>query len=221
MKSNYFLILLLCVSTGVFAQKSKRKTDKKEKSSYIELGVNISAAVKTFVQNRTDSLNFDPYSINFKAVGSGGLGLRLGAGYTFRGVKDVTLIQARATSLQRLDLRAGVEKQVKIDDRWKMYCGIDFLYGKETGSDEFSEGGNIYGVEFDENKIGAGPIFGIQYRLTKRVSFQTEAALYAVNIRSKKTYVNSANPGLKDSETYDSWNFPPGIPRSIAVIIRF
>ncbi|MFZ4542631.1 MAG: hypothetical protein ACOYOA_01175 [Saprospiraceae bacterium] len=213
----YFLCFLPLIT---LAQKKQIKKDDFQKINYLEIGVNISGAIGTFVQNRTDSIYSDPYAIVAKYVNHN-FGVRLGVGYALNSVKEINAIQARVDGLKRLDVRGGLDYQHKINKHWRLHYGADVLFGSIRGKKQFSEGDNIYQIRITEKMIGLGPILGIQFHLTPRISLQTEAALYAMSTITMKEYYNSARPDLKFTDKVTQLRFPPGIPRSIAVIVRF
>lgn len=225
MKNFLFIpILLLCFTTNVLAQKKKLIKDKPfDKKNYVELGLNLTGAIQTFVRNRTDSVYTDPYALSFKKV-NGAIGYRLGLGYSFRTTKDITLIQARVNNLTRFDVRGGIERRFPIGEHWRIYAGADVLWGLVDGKNQFGEGnpnGEIITVKVSENMIGAGPFVGIQYQLNSRISFLTEASLYGMQINTKKIYSSNLKQEILGTEKSDRFVFPPGMPRSIVIVYRF
>lgn len=217
-------ILLLCVSTSLLAQKKKANKDKPfDKENYVELGLNLTGAIQTFVQNRTDSIYTDPYALSMKLVRNK-MAYRFGAGYSFRTSKDITLIQARVSNLNRFDIRAGIEHQISLGERWRVYAGADVLWGLVDGKNQFGEGnpnGEIITVKVNENLIGAGPLVGVQFNINSRVSLLTEATLYGMKINTEKEYSSNLKQELIGKESSSRVVIPPGMPRSIVVVVRF
>jgi hypothetical protein len=219
---NYFLLFLLLWTYAAQAQKSKAdKSPKAAQKTYLELGLNVTGAIQSFVRNNTDSIYSDPYALSLKFV-THKFGLRLGAGFSTRSSKYITLLQARVDNLERVDLRAGLDYQHPINEHWRVYYGADVLYGTVNGFQQFNDGSkDILTVDVKEKMVGVGPILGVQYHLNKRISFQTEAAFYFLQTNTTKAYTNSSltnNPLPEKTSRYD---FPPGIPRSLSVIVRF
>ncbi len=221
MKNSILLFILVSVSFVANAQKKKQEKDLPLRKNYLEVGLNITGAIQTFVQNRTDSIYSDPYALTLKYVKNRGA-FRFGFGYSFNSTKNITLFQARVRGLNRLDIRAGLEYQYPINNHWRIYAGADFLYGSINDSGVTNEGDidKTLITDIDEKSIGAGPILGIQYNLNKRISFQTEATFYGINTKETRTY-RFANGTETPPETRNAFIFPPGIPRSIAIIVRF
>jgi hypothetical protein len=218
---NYCFLLLLFGTLSVQAQKNKGDASAAPaKKNYLELGVNVSGAVQAFVRNNTDSIVSDPYALSLKFV-THKFGIRLGAGYSLKSSKYITLLQARVEELARLDLRAGFDYQRPINEHWRIYYGADVLFGTVKGGDQYSEGKDVIKVDIDEKMFGAGPILGIQYHVNRHISFQTEAAFYYMQINSNKKYTYVSKPDLTKEEPTTTYLFPPGIPRSLSVIIRF
>lgn len=225
MKNFLFIpILLLCITTSGFAQKKKSNKEKPfDQKNYVELGLNLTGAIQTFVRNRTDSIYTDPYALSMKLVNNK-MAYRFGFGYSFRTTKDITLIQARVNNLSRFDIRAGIERRFPIGEHWRIYAGADVLWGLVDGKNQFGEGnpnGEIITVKVSENMIGAGPFVGIQYQLNSRISFLTEATLYGMRITTEKTYATNLKPEPIGVEKSSRNVFPPGMPRSIVIVYRF
>lgn len=214
------IFLLFFLPLLVNAQKRQVKKQITRNKNFTELGLNVSGAVGTFLQNRTDSVYSDPYAILLKYVRNR-VGVRFAAGYSFNTIKQINAIQARVDGLHRLDWRLGVDYFHNINEHWRLYYGADFLMGSVNGNKQFSEGDNIYRVDIKENMRGAGPILGIQYHLTPKISLQTEAALYLMGSNTRKTYFNNARPDLVYKENEELFRVLPGIPRSIALVVRF
>jgi hypothetical protein len=216
---NYFLFILLFGTLAAQAQKSKLKRNPLEAKNYVEVGLNLTGAIQAFVHNQTDSIFADPYALSLKLV-SHKFGIRFGAGYSYKTIKELTLVQASVNEIHRLDLRAGFDYQQPITERWRMYYGLDVLYGKSKQRLETSEGKSVTIRNRNENLIGGGPLFGLQFHLNKRISFQTEASLYVVKSVGRSIYTNSADPKFNADLPIDKFSLPLGVPRSISVIIR-
>ena len=217
MKNYCLLLLLLGAFFSANAQKKKQTKEIPLGKNYIELGLNLTGAIQTFVHNRTDSVYSDPYALTFKYIKGKGA-LRLGFGYSFNSTKNITLVQARIEGLNRLDTRVGLEYQYPIGDRWRLYAGADVLYGTVKGTGQYNEGdlGKTVIVDVSETTLGGGPVLGVQFHLNRRISFLTEAAFYGMHQKEQKTYRNTGA-----IETRNAYIFPPGVPRSITVVARF
>jgi hypothetical protein len=212
-------ILLIFLPLMAMAQKKQAKKRSTLKQNYTELGLNLSGAIGTFVQNRTDSTYNDPYAILVRYVRNR-LGFRMAAGYSFNTVKEVNAIQARVNGLQRIDWRVGMDYRNDISDHWRLYYGADFLLGSVHGNKQFSEGDNVYKISIKEKMLGFGPLLGIQYRITPKISLQTEAAFYLMGINTLKKYYDDAKPDIIYTDNSKRIRALPGIPQSIALIVR-
>ena len=217
---NYFIFVLMLGTLTAQAQKNKfKKTKLLEAKNYVEVGLNLTGAIQAFVHNQTDSIFSDPYALSLKFV-THKFGIRLGAGYSYKTIKELTLVQASVNEINRLDMRAGFDYQHPINERWRMYYGVDVLWGKSKQRLETSEGQSITIRNRNENLIGGGPLFGLQFHLNSRISFQTEASLYVLKSVGRSVYTNSNDPKFNVDLPIDKISLPLGVPRSIAVIIR-
>lgn len=214
------ICLLIFLPLMLQAQKRTVKKQSIQKQNHIEIGLNVSGAVSTFVHNRTDSTYNDPYAILFKYVRKR-VGIRMAAGYSFNTVKEINAIQARVDGLHRVDWRGGIDYLHDLNEHWRLYYGADLLLGSVRGNKQFSEGDNVYKVSVKENLMGFGPLIGIQYHITPKISLQTEAAFYLMQSNTTKTYYNNAKPGEIYTDNTEQIRVLPGIPRSVAIIVRF
>jgi hypothetical protein len=225
MKNSSLIIscLAFLFSMPLLAQKKKSTKETILKKNYVEAGFNLTGAIQTFVRNRTDSIYTDPYALSLKIINDK-MAYRFGLGYSFRTSEDITLIQARVNNLNRFDIRAGIERQLVLGEHWRIYAGADILWGLVDGKNQFAEGnpnGEIITVKVNEHLLGGGPILGIQYHLNSRISFLTEASLYGMRINTEKIYSTNLKPDPIGIERSSRNVFPPGMPRSIVVVVRF
>lgn len=225
MKKNYlFLCLFFCSLTVTFAQSKKEKKEKErtvEKKNYVELGVNVTTAIAAGGFHFADNLiTTDPYILHLKFVRQK-FAVRLGAGASILSEKKAELINSRISSGNTFDLRAGLDYQVPIDNRWRLYYGFDVLLGFAKGQNDFSVAGDVTDLRVEEKSIGGGPILGLQYHINKRISLQTEGTLYFKNIQRNKTLTYRSLPLSPEITKDNIWTMPIGVPRSLFVIIRF
>ncbi len=232
MKKIYlFLPLLFFSTTVIFAQSKKEKKEKKseelakftvDKKNYVELGVNVTTAIAAGGFHFADNLiTSDPYILHLKLVRQK-YAIRLGAGVSILSEKKGELINSKINSGNTFDLRIGFDYQVPIDKHWRLYYGFDVLTGYAKGQNDFSIGGDVTTISFNEKSIGGGPILGLQYHINKRISLQTEGALYLKNTTRDKILTYRNLPNLPPQPSSDNiWSMPVGIPRSLFVIIRF
>ncbi len=232
MKKRYltFILLLFWGATQTFAQnavvnikeeKEKKKKDTNESKTYVELGINVTGAIASAGFRQTDSLqNSDPFFLHLKLV-SHRFGVRLGAGASTLSKKKISEIDSRIQSVSASDFRLGIDYQIPIDNRWRIYAGFDLISGYKKGQNDYSNAGGITKIRYTEKSIGGGPLLGLQFHLNKHISFQTEASLYLVNTTHQQTLTYSDLKLPPNNSSGSDWTLPIGVPRSLFVIIRF
>jgi hypothetical protein len=229
---NLLLIALFFCSSTTYGQvkdpnptkKSKEKKEILSKKTYIELGLNLTTAIASGGFRSTENfIVTDPYFIHLKLV-THKFGLRAGFGMASYSQKRLDNIdkEGRIYAFYRTDIRLGLDYQIPIDNHWRLYYGGDILTGFGNTQNEFLKDGILAKNEYKEKTIGGGPLIGIQYHLNKRISFQTEAALYFTYNTSEKKVFYSNLPTLDPTfQTKEVWKMPTGVPQSLFIIIRF
>jgi hypothetical protein len=228
---NYLVFFLLLMSFSLFSQNKVKKekkstpTEAKVRKTYGELGINVSGAIAAGGFRLKDNLyNTDPYFLNFKLVHKD-VALRTGFGVGILSTKEIEILntnqKGKIESVNFFNFKGGLEIQTPIDDKWRLYYGFDALVGYRKGQNDYSIDGGVTNISLTEKTFGLGPILGIQYRIGKRISLQTEATLYFSNTNSTRliSYADQPNVVFPPS-TKSVFSMPIGIPRSLYVIIK-
>jgi hypothetical protein len=231
MMKNYFLIIFFCFlgSHFAFAQKKKTKSKDKEVISFVtprkvyaELGVNLTGAIAAGGFRYADNLNTeDPFFTQLKVVVYR-FGIRGGYGGLFYSDKKISNTVGEIQAKNEQMFRLGLDYQIPIDKRWRIYFGGDLIYGKGSGRSDYTNNGILLEETYTSNTFGGGGLYGVQFHVTKRISLQTEGSLYVTyaNKDITQTYTSlSGQPSAQASEK--KTNYPLGVPRSLFVIFRF
>lgn len=96
--------------------------------------------------------------------------------------------QSRAYfNTKRFDLRLGVERRKKLGKKWFWHYGVDIIggmnYGTSTSSQQFLNDQfvqeDVKRISALENEnIGFGPVTGLRWEISPRISLWTEGRLY-------------------------------------------
>ncbi|GEM_PF-1230628 len=96
--------------------------------------------------------------------------------------------QSRAyLNTKRFDLRLGVERRKKLGGKWFWHYGVDIVggmnYGTSTSNQQFLNSSfaqeDVKRISASENEnIGFGPVTGLRWKISPRISLWTEGRLY-------------------------------------------
>lgn len=202
MKKTSLLLAFLLTSIGsLFAQ-----SDNEYKKHEHQIAINATNFIQTLISFNGSTFNNTPYNLQYKYLNwvkedKMALGVRTGFGYTSTfSSTDQPMQQTKSTTDTKMtDYRVGVEYQQTLTKAWTFYAGLDFLYGKtsQITYSEFLGFGGVNTQTTDEyrERIGLGPVCGIQFNMGKRLALGTEISFYAntENRWRKSTFSSSPN----------------------------
>lgn len=227
MKNTLLLVLCILFCSVLLAQDKKSKTKKDEKSIvtqrkvYGELGVNITNAISAGGFRFTERLDkSDPFFAHFKIVAYR-FGIRGGYGGAFYSDKELGDVIGEIRSEQSHIARLGLDYQIPIDKRWRMYFGGDVIMGTATESRVRLDNAILIREDFNRKTTGIGGVYGLQFHINKHISLQTEATFYVTNTKQERITSYPNLPGEPNGTTNSTLQrFPVGVPRSLYVIFR-
>lgn len=167
----------------------------------------MSIFYKEFIGLGSSNINIiSPYILSFKWLNPQKSGFRsaLGANISKRN-ESVDRNSSKIVDNQSIDLRLGYEFNLFAEKRFRLYSGIDVVAGLEkmkiiTNSQDF----NGFELKFETIRtiqtIGAGPVLGFQYNLTKRLNLFTEANFYFKNDEFKTEIIIPDQEDLNSSD---------------------
>lgn len=188
-----------------------------------EIGFNSTLLVKQFVNLGANNIPFSPYQVTYKYLTKKNFNLRLGAGLSSSKVTTTTTTTTgqnppdpRVTKNYTMNYRLGFEFQNMLTPRWKCYYGADVTYDYQ----DVNTSSSSFNLRDKSNGFGAGPVLGIQYYFSDRISVFTELGFLYKNISSKTDITSPQNPSQNQStkSTELSGNF--FVPTTLFVAIK-
>jgi hypothetical protein len=170
------IILSICIATSAFAQDKTEEITTEAAKTTMQVGVNGTSFIKNFLSFTTTSIVLSPYLLTHKIIFPSGWAYRAGYGFNYNLTNKSDL--SRDQSNLGLDIRQGMEKRWNMGKKIKGYVGLDLLYGLQ--STQIST--NVFNSKTDEttleNRLGMGPVLGLEYFFNKHFSISTEGSLY-------------------------------------------
>lgn len=171
-----------------------------------QLGLNATNFIQTLASLSGNTFASSPYSVNYKMLmktpeGSflNAAGLRVG--YGRRRTRNETQATSSSTKFstdtREIFYRLGGEIQKQLSKYWTVYVGIDYTF-----QDLFDETKTTFNFGFGETTTtttekgrneGWGPVFGVQFNISKHLCLATELTFYQVT-GSTTTSTTSTDP---------------------------
>jgi len=198
------VVLVVLFPCMLFAQNDAQPV-KKEPAFDQYFGVQINDLVRQVLNfsNTTTTGTVNPYilnySINSKATG---IGMRAGLGYNYTSTSSDDGINNTVTKLNDLSFRIGIDKIIKISQKWVAGYGLDVVLNinddHTTDNVNSSFGGQSTDTKTNITTYGMGPMAWLRYHLTNRILVGTEASFYYITGNQKQTtnVFDPNNPGF-------------------------
>lgn len=194
-----------------------------------QVSINATVFIKQFLtlSNNVTAIN-SPYFVTYKNL-KNGKGFRAGIGGNFNTRKDnpnngITYSTSQTVAV---NLRVGVEKQERLNERWLFYYGLDALYNynlsrtKSTSVGGFPPKPNEIISDNESFSAGAGPVLGVEFKLGKRISLNTETTAYLTAGENRRRITNPNFPNFDTNEYTSTGNLNIIIPTSIFFVLHF
>ncbi|MCB0546001.1 MAG: hypothetical protein KDD19_00340 [Phaeodactylibacter sp.] len=208
-------LFIFCGAYALSAQESLWLSDAPSR----ELGLNITATLAGFFNSGGQGLPADPYMFSLK-FSRANRAFRLAAGGRFQRNTEFLNFGDRTTSNQQLEVRSGWEWREPFGTRFTLLWGLDLAGRYREESVVLSSFPQDITVSSREIGLGGGPVLGMMFHLSPRVSFSTESFLYAYYVSGRKEDPadNPADPAVNKSRGVD---ISPVLPSSLYVIFKF
>lgn len=129
---------------------------------------------------------------------------------------------------QQLSFRIGWEWTNELAKRWQVFYGMDYLQGflHDQNDAPYWNGGYANGRETTTIIYGIGPLLGMRFRLTDRISLSTEASLSCnLEIFQSRRYYFSTDPQvlptIPDQKDPKATNYYTSFAQPLSVFFTF
>lgn len=168
-----------------------------------QLGINATVFVKEFLSFNTITAPADnPYLLTYKYMLGNNNALRAGLGFRLLSLKQSssTLSNVPDSNLQNYYLRIGYEKQFKLAKRFIGYAGGDIRWHYEKAVSKTTVASvppnQLSTVTTKNLAVGGGPVLGIEFMLSRRLSLSAEGAFLYFYSEEHKIAEDSRFPSL-------------------------
>ena len=216
---NILIIPLILISVQGFCQ----DTQPKDRRNEHQLGINATYFFKQFLNfGNSGNLEISPYIVSYKVFDRHHHGFRFGAGFNSTTItQNPDSISAVKSTNASYNFRGGYEYQNALSEKWLCFFGVDGVFNYSTRKTTTNNGfDNVTSNELTYT-YGGGPIFGIQFNISKHVTLFTETGVYATTgeISDKSTFEN--NPVFNDETKTNLSSISFVLPTSLFLNIRF
>jgi len=188
----------------------------------IELGINATATLSTFVGNETSGITAADYPLSVKLLRKPTQGWRLGLGIDVETETSDGVGSGIVTETEALQFfgRIGYEWRKILSRRWMFYVGVDILGSIATDNGNASTPNGFSRLELTQWGTGGGPAYGLQFAITPRLHVGTEGSIYATFRYSERREVFEFDPSLNNSQTTREWDLRTSVPQWLYLTVR-
>lgn len=210
---------------GIFAANAQEATLVEGKRNEHQIGLNATQFFKQFINfGGNANIPISPYLFSYKILNRKNLlAFRSGLGLAIAQNKQNTDQSTFTGNSIALDGRLGFEKQFNLHKRWDVWAGFDVPFNL------LNEKSSTNNPNFDRVTLtnrfnyGYGPVFGIQWNITNRISLFTEASLYVFHGKEKVTIneSNNSESPFESSTTLNTFSMQFAAPTSVHFNVKF
>jgi hypothetical protein len=195
----------------------------KDKRNQHQIGVNATYFFKQFLNfGNNNTLAISPYIISYKVFDRKHHGFRFGAGLSMQSTKEnPDSLNSVKNSVSTYNFRAGYEFQKELGNKWICFFGVDGLFNYSIDKTNSFNGFDNVTNEDLLYTYGGGPIFGIQYNISKHITLFTETGIYALTGQSVSKSTFESNPSFNDESKTSVTNVSFLLPTSLYLNVRF
>lgn len=225
MKKLFALSLLLVCFVSIHAQGNEEP----DKVYNHQLSLNATNFISNYLTfNNNAIVSNSPYIVAYKYL-ENGKGLRAGVGVNFANTKQnpnngQTSVK---TNTMGLDLRLGYESQFNLSKHWLFYLGLDAVYAYDlsrtvtTSVQGFPPTPQEISSDNESFNAGAGPVLGLEFKINKRISLNTETTAYFIYRENRRRITNPNFGSFNTNEFTASTRMNIIIPTSIFFVLHF
>lgn len=128
-----------------------------------------------------------------------------------------------------LAFRIGLEKGWMLSNKLRLFYGIDLKYDISYDKYDYISfyEGWVRGRKSSSSRIGISPLFGVEYKITDRISLQTEgnftASRTSTNFETFSTQVedDAIDHNFDEKESKSGFGANLSVPNALTISVRF
>lgn len=195
MNRYHFIALFCSLPLWLHSQSEMPQSDSLPRRR-VEMGLNITNTLGNFFGNTDQNPLVDPYLIVLR-IGSPKIRLRMGFGGRFNDSDDSDGGNFRQTKQVDINARIGLENVQNVTRRFAYFWGGDLVLARQYERiNTFLSGGRA-DLRTEVYEFGAGPVFGVLFRLHPKVMLLTESSLYGLGRAGQRSV--EAPPDVRKS----------------------
>jgi hypothetical protein len=228
MKKLFLIIAVLLIGLNSFAQEDLSPKPKEKKEDHY-IGVQSNFLLRELLNlGGNNGFISNPFGLVYHLNSKkSGLGFRLGLGPGVYSTKNTDGNATITTNGYFLIGRLGIDKRIRLDDKWETGVGLDALISIEndkTLNDRSNFQNETTEVLTNSMSFGGGPMAYLRYYIRPRILFGTEASFYLLTGESKSNLKIIDENGNVSNEADDTDKFTNGslnLPISLYLLIKF
>ena len=188
----------------------------------VELGINATATLSTFVGNESEGISPADYPLSIKLMQGQKAAWRFGLGLELNTESSDGNGVGIITETETIDFygRVGYEWRKILSPRWMFFAGLDglFSFGQDNGNSNTQVG--FTELNLERWALGGGPVYGIQFAINPRLHVGTEGNIYLTLIHTEREERFEFDPQLNNSRTTDIWDLRTNVPQWLYLTLR-
>ncbi len=213
-------VFLMCCSPNVQAQKKDTIAYFPNNDRNIELGLNVTSVLASFVGADDERISPENFPLSLKIAKNRGA-FRLGLGSNFSSSDSNTPGAAVTNKNYAFTTRVGYEWRHFIAKRWAAHLGVDIVGGFLSEKNTVNSSIDISTLVREDVRIGGGPVYGLQFAISNRMVLGCEASMYTIATRSKRKETFQVNTQFNREESVWLGAFDITVPQWLYLIVRF
>lgn len=224
MKKAASLLLALFAAFSFSANAQSDSTSIVPKGTFHELGINGTFFLANFLTfSGNIPATVEPYALQYKVLFGGRNGIRFGIGANYRSQHDDPEFGTEVEfNTLATNTRLGYEHRLRFGKRWATFFGFDLVHNySRTKNKTIDAGFQTVTITNTSHGGGGGPVVGIQFYVSPRISFGTETSVHFLTTadRESTNIISDFAPPSSSNDKTDRTSFNFNLPTSIYINI--
>lgn len=206
--------LLLNVNSG-------NAQDRFEYPQSVDLGMNITSLISSFIGNINTIINPETFPVAIK-ISRKKTAWRFGLGFTLdNSDADLLGVEQFVFNNFTVNSRFGFERKKYLGHKIGIVYGIDFVGQILNREDIVSNDVDVSNISENGFSIGGGPVYGFEYYFNKKIYFGAEGSFYTLYTKSNRKQIFRFNSGINSERIIHGLRTDITPPARLYVMVRF